>query len=175
MKLRPLVPTTQHGGGEQPRSGAMLFGPLHREIDRLFDDFARVLPTQPTMSMNLLPSIDVAESDQEIDVSVEMPGLERRDVDISLEDNVLTIRGEKKIESDREKKNVFVRERAYGNFLRTIELPAGIDSSRINATMSDGVLRITIPKPANAETKKIEVKEGKGSKGGQSSGPSHAH
>ncbi|HET6389223.1 Hsp20/alpha crystallin family protein [Hyphomicrobium sp.] len=174
MKLRPLVPSTQQGGGEV-RSGAMLFGPLHREIDRLFDDFARVLPSHAAMPMNLLPSIDVAESDQEIDVSVEMPGLERRDVDISLEDNVLTIRGEKKLEANREKKNVFVRERAYGNFLRTIELPAGIDSSKISATMSDGVLRITIPKPASTEAKKIEVKEGKGGKGGQQSEPSQSH
>ena len=93
-------------------------------------------------------------------MTVEMPGLERGDVEISLEDNVLTIRGEKRMEADRDDKNVYVSERAYGVFLRTIELPPGVDPSSINATMQNGVLKITIPKPANAEAKKIEVKEG---------------
>ncbi|MGO4685613.1 Hsp20/alpha crystallin family protein [Hyphomicrobium sp. 2TAF46] len=172
MKLRPQVPATQRG---DHRSSAMLFGPLHREIDRLFDDFSRGLTSQSSMSMNLLPNIDVAESEREIDVSVEMPGLERRDVEISLEDNMLTIRGEKRVESNRENKNVFVSERAYGNFLRTIELPAGVDTSKINAMMSEGVLRITIPKPAHAEAKKIEVKDAKGGKESKSSESSQTH
>lgn len=161
MKLRHQVPSTLRN--EMTRSGAVLFGPLHREIDRLFDDFSQGLAAQQKM-MHLLPNIDVAESNKEIEISVEMPGLERSDVDISLEDNVLTIRGEKKMESHRDDKNVYVSERSYGTFLRTIELPAGIDSSKVTAAMSDGVLKITVPKPANVEAKKIEVKEGKNGK-----------
>jgi HSP20 family protein len=165
MKLRHQAPSTLRN--DLTRSGAVLFGPLHREIDRLFDDFSQGLSAQQKMA-NLLPNIDVAENNKEIDISVEMPGLERSDVDISLEDNVLTIRGEKKIESNRDDKNVYVSERAFGTFLRTIELPAGVDPSRVNATMSDGVLKITIPKPANTEAKKIEVKEGKNGKASSS-------
>ncbi|MBY0558713.1 Hsp20/alpha crystallin family protein [Hyphomicrobium sp.] len=161
MKLRHQVPSTLRN--DITRSGAVLFGPLHREIDRLFEDFSQGIAAQQKM-MHLLPNIDVAENNKEIDITVEMPGLERGDVDMSLEDNVLTIRGEKKMESHRDDKNVYVSERAYGTFLRTIELPAGVDSSKINATMSDGVLKITIPKPANIEAKKIEVKEGKNGK-----------
>lgn len=161
MKLRHQVPSTLRN--DITRSGAVLFGPLHREIDRLFDDFSQGLAAQHKMP-NLLPNIDVAENSKEIDISVEMPGLERSDVDISLEDNVLTIRGEKRIESNREDKNVYVSERAYGTFLRTIELPVSVDSSKVNAAMSDGVLKITIPKPAHTESKKIEVKEGKNGK-----------
>jgi len=165
MKLRHQVPATQRN--DMTRAGAVLFGPLHREIDRLFEDFSQGLSHQQKMA-SLLPNIDVAESAKEIDISVEMPGLERSDVDISLEDNLLTIRGEKRLESSREDKNVYVSERAYGTFLRTIELPAGVNPSSVNAAMSDGVLKITIPKPANTEARKIEVKEGKNGKPSES-------
>lgn len=157
MRLSGLVPTRQRS--EIARPDVMMFGPLQREIDRLFEEFSRgIMPLHQTTA-NLLPTIDVAEADKEIEVTVEMPGLERGDVEIFLEDNELTIRGEKRIEADRNKKNVYVGERAYGVFLRTIELPAGIDPSSIDACMANGVLKICIPKPAISEPKKIEVKE----------------
>jgi HSP20 family protein len=137
------------------------FGSLHREIDRLFDDFARGLGLAETQGVNnLMPRTDVTETDKEIQITAELPGLERKDVDISLEDNVLTIRGEKKIEKDEgdgSGKNVHVSERVYGMFYRVIELPKGVDPSRVQATMSNGVLKITIPKPSQSEAKKIEV------------------
>jgi HSP20 family protein len=158
MRLRELVPARQRNDLARPE--VLLFGPLHREIDRLFDEFTRGLAPLGTTA-NLVPNIDVSESDKQIEVSVEMPGLERGDVDISLEDNVLTIRGEKKIEADRSDKNVQVSERAFGVFYRAIELPPGVDPASVNATMCNGVLKITIPKPANAEARKIEVKEAK--------------
>jgi HSP20 family protein len=87
--------------------------------------------------------------------------MERKDVEISLEDNVLTIRGEKKIEAspDDKNKNVHVSERSYGVFYRVLELPGKVDPASVQATMSKGVLKITIPKPAQPESKKIEVKE----------------
>src|ERR1700680_1990140 len=88
-----------------------------------------------------------------------MPGLERKDVEITIEDDTLTIRGEKKIEENQKDKNVQHSERAYGVFLRVLQLPPGIDLSSVQATMSNGVLKITIPKPAKPEPKKIEVKE----------------
>ena len=114
------------------------------------------------MTNNVLPSIDVTETDKEIVITAELPGLERKDVDVTLEDNILTIRGEKKIEAepkDDKTKNVHVSERAYGVFYRMLELPTGIDPSTVQATMSKGVLKVTIPKPARSETKKIDVKE----------------
>lgn len=113
MRLRSLAPSTERSG-DVGRPDALIFGPLHREIDRLFDEFSRGLAPLQRNAANLLPNIDVAETDKKIDVSVEMPGLERGNVDISLEDNVLTIRGEKKVEADRDDINVFDRERAYG-------------------------------------------------------------
>src|ERR1700750_3339807 len=88
-----------------------------------------------------------------------MPGLERKDVEISIEDDMLTIRGEKKVEENQKDKNVQHSERVYGVFRRVLQLPPGIDPSNVQAMMSNGVLKITIPKPAKPEPKKIEVKE----------------
>jgi HSP20 family protein len=90
-----------------------------------------------------------------------LPGLERKDVEISVDGDVLTIRGEKKVEAKEEdkSKNYHVTERSYGVFFRAIQLPAGVDPASIQATMSNGVLKVTIPKPAKSEPKKIEVKD----------------
>jgi HSP20 family protein len=156
MNLRSLAPSRERSNIARPEFG--LFGSLQREIDRLFDDFAHGFGGQG----NLLPSMDVTESDKEIEIAAELPGLERKDVDISIEDNVLTIRGEKKIEreeKDEKNKNYRLAERSYGVFYRVLELPNGIDPSKVQASMSNGVLKIKIPKPARSEAKKIEVKE----------------
>jgi HSP20 family protein len=148
------------------RPDANPFGSLQREVDRLFEEFSRGLPMLATSAlMNIVPRVDVTETDKEIEITAELPGLERKDVEISLEDDVLTIRGEKKFESeqdnkkDGENKNYHLNERSYGVFYRVLQLPPGIDPSTVKATMSNGVLKITIPKPARAQAKKIEVKE----------------
>jgi HSP20 family protein len=153
MRLRSLVPSRDVGALVPPGFG--LFG-LHREIDRLFDEFAQGIG--PNGQQNIVPNIEISETDKAIEVSAEMPGLERKDVEISIEDDALTIRGEKKIEESKDK-NVQHSERCYGVFLRVLQMPPGIDPSSVQATMSNGVLKITIPKPAKSEPKKIEVKE----------------
>jgi HSP20 family protein len=166
MPIRALIPSTPSANGGTRLQPVSLFGSLHREIDRLFDDLTRggfgTLPS-PAQT-NLMPSIDVTETDKEIQITAELPGLERKDVDISIEDDLLTIRGEKKVETKQEDqedkdKNYHVSERSYGVFYRVIQLPPGVDPSSIQAVMSKGVLKLTIPKPAKAEPKKIEVKE----------------
>lgn len=119
-----------------------------------------------------MPSMDISETDKEFIMTAELPGLERKDVEISLDDNVLTIRGEKKIEtapqdqdnkdnkeSKEKDRNVHLSERSYGVFYRVLQLPFSVDPASVQATMSKGVLKITIPKPARPESKKIEVKE----------------
>ena len=95
MNLRSLTPSGS-GGGRSVSPAVNPFGFLHREIDRLFDDFTRGLDVAGQAQVNLVPSIDVAETDKEIVITAEMPGLERKDVEISLENDMLTIRGEKK-------------------------------------------------------------------------------
>jgi HSP20 family protein len=137
--------------------GFGLFG-LHREIDRLFSEFAQGVGSTGGQA-NIIPNIEISETDNAIEITAEMPGLERNDVDISIEDDALTIRGEKKVEEDQKDKNVQHSERTYGVFMRVLQLPPGIDPSSVQATMANGVLKITIPKPAKPEPKKIEVKE----------------
>ena len=153
MRLKSLVPFREGGALMRPDFG--LFG-LHREIDRLFSEFAQGIG--PGGAQSIIPSIEITETDKAIEVSAEMPGLERKDVEISIEDDTLTIRGEKKVEENKDK-NVQLSERSYGVFLRVLQLPPGIDPSSVQATMSNGVLKLTIPKPAKSAPKKIEVKE----------------
>jgi HSP20 family protein len=154
MRLTSLVPFREAGTLMRPGFG--LFG-LHREIDRLFNEFAQ--GAGPGSLPNIVPNIEISETDKAIEVSAEMPGLERKDVEISIDDDTLTIRGEKKVEENQKDKNVQLSERSYGVFLRVLQLPPGIDPSSIQATMSNGILKITIPKPAMSEPKKIEVRE----------------
>jgi HSP20 family protein len=164
MAFMSLVPLRDRNVLARPETN--MFGTLQREVDRLFEDFTRNLGMHGTQGFNLVPSIDVTENDKEIEITAEMPGLERKDVEISVEDNLLTIRGEKKIEREQtddkrkdDRKNVHLAERSYGVFYRVLQLPAGVDPSSVKATMANGVLRLTIPKPAKSQPHKVEVKE----------------
>jgi HSP20 family protein len=159
MAFMSLVPFRDRNVLARPETN--MFGSLQREIDRLFDDFTRSLGMYGTQGLNLVPSVDVTDNEKQIEIAVELPGLERKDVEISVDEDLLTIRGEKKIEGEQkdDKKNVHLAERSYGMFYRVLQLPAGVDPSSIKATMSNGVLKLTIPKPAKAQPKKIEVQE----------------
>ena len=108
---------------------------------------------------SLTPNIEITETDKAVEVTAEMPGLERKDVEVSIEDDTLTIQGEKKVEENQKDKNVQHSERIYGMFMRVLQLPPGIDPSSVQAAMSNGVLKVTIPKPAKSMPKKIEVKD----------------
>lgn len=156
MTLRSLLPVSRD------RSVANPFVSLQREIDRLFEDFTRGFPTlAPFTGGNggsLTPSVDVSETDKEIEITAELPGLEEKDVQINVADNVLTIRGEKSAEKEQKDKNYRLVERSYGSFERTLELPSGVDADVIKASLSKGVLKVTVPKPTPAQAKKVEVK-----------------
>jgi HSP20 family protein len=159
MNVRSLIPFRDRQSPARPDVGMWS---LQREVDRLFDEFARGFGTLAVPGNgSLMPSMDISETDKEYVITAELPGLERKDVEVSLEENVLTIRGEKKTEStpDDKNKNVHVSERSYGVFYRALELPGNVDPASVQATMSKGVLKITIPKPPESEPKKIEVKE----------------
>ena len=105
-----------------------------------------------------MPSMDVMETDKEIEISAELPGLEEKDVQVNVADNLLTIRGEKKAEKEQKAKNHRLVERSYGMFERTLELPDGVNAEAIKASISKGVLKVTVPKPVPAQAKKIDVK-----------------
>jgi HSP20 family protein len=156
MNFRALVPAASHG---MPLRPDILFNSLQREVDRLFDDFGRSAGKTGLPLANLIPNTDVVETDKDIEITIELPGLERGDVEIAIDDHQLTIRGEKKVGDEQKNKNYHLTERAYGVFYRGFPLPPGVDESAIQATMSKGLLKVVIPKPAHPEPKKIEVKE----------------
>jgi HSP20 family protein len=139
------------------------FGSLFREVQKTFEDFSRRSPLAGFGSDMLAPKIDVGESENAIDLTAELPGVDEKDVDVTLADGVLTIRGEKKAERDEKDKdkNWHVVERSYGSFSRTISLPFDPDSAKVEAKFDKGVLHIHLPKPAEVAKKqqKIEIKK----------------
>jgi len=143
MNLKSLIPIGRD------RSVASPLMSLQHEIDRLFEDFSRGFPTiAGNGATALMPSMDVTETDKEIEITAELPGLEEKDVQINIADNILTIRGEKKAEKEQKDKNYRLVERSYGSFERTLELPDGVNADAIKANISKGLLRVTVPKPA---------------------------
>jgi HSP20 family protein len=103
------------------------------------------------------PSVDVAESDGDIVVTAELPGIAKDDVDISLSNDVLTIKGEKKEEKETKEENYHRIERRYGSFQRSIPLATGVQGDKAKANFKDGVLCVTIPKSEEARPKQIEI------------------
>jgi HSP20 family protein len=154
MDLKSLIPVGRHR--DVSRSDANMFDSLQREIDKVFVNFTRDFPMFG--SRDLMPSVDVTETDKDIEITAELPGLEEKDVQINLADNVLTIKGEKKAEKEEKDKSYRLVERSYGAFSRSIELPGGVNPDAIKANLAKGVLKVSVPKPAPAQTKKIEVK-----------------
>ena len=157
MNLKSLIPVGRQRGIARADNP---FLSLQSEIDRLFDDFTRGFPSfgnGMTTSVTV-PTMDVAETDKEIEITAELPGLEEKDVQVNVADNILTIRGEKKAEKEQKEKNYRLIERSYGSFERSLELPEGINADAIKASIDKGVLKVVVPKPVPAQAKKIEVK-----------------
>lgn len=165
-------------GGQVMRSGqdVMRSGqdmdPLmafRREMDRVFDDLMRgfgmpSLPIPRAMPAVLAPQIDVSETDQEVRIAAELPGIDENNVEVIVADDILTIRGEKQIEQEEKDRDYRVVERARGSFSRSLRLPFSIDPQQVQASVKDGVLTITIPKPKDVQekTSRVEVKREEG-------------
>jgi HSP20 family protein len=140
---------------------------LRQEMSRVFNDFFSGvgLPSfagsEPvsTVAAILTPRMDVSETDEAVQIAVELPGLDEGDVDVTLDGDVLTIRGEKATERDEDERDYHIIERAEGTFLRTLRLPFEADPEQVQAAFQDGVLTIAIPKPKEAQQKsrRIEV------------------
>ena len=123
-------------------------------FDRFFEDFA--LPRLFSEEPALTPAFDVSETEKELIVKAEVPGMDKKDIHINLSDGLLTIKGEKKQEKKNE--NYHSVERRYGMFSRTIRLPFEVEADKVDATYKDGVLKVTLPKSEAAKPKKIEIK-----------------
>lgn len=121
------------------------FEDIRREMNRVFDTaFA--------------PALDIVEEKDNFLVKIDLPGLSKDDVNVTVQDNFLTVKGERKHDVEKKDENFYHRERVHGTFSRTIELPTRIDAGKVLATFKDGVLHVTLPKTEEAKPKQIEVK-----------------
>jgi HSP20 family protein len=133
---------------------------LHREMNRLFDDIMGNLASSADAEGGVFaPRLDMTETDDEVVVCAELPGVDRKDVDVTMSGDVLSIRGEKKIERDERKENRHVSERVYGTFARSVQLPFRADPDGVSASFEHGVLTVHVPKPAGIrqEARRIEI------------------
>jgi HSP20 family protein len=147
------------------------FGALRMEVDRLFDDFghsfwqrsfrapAALEPSWPKTFV-AAPAVDVAETDKSYEITAELPGMDEKNIEVNLANGGITIKSEKKEETEEKKKDYTVSERRYGSFQRYFTLPDGVDANKIEATFKNDVLKVTLPKTAEAQkpAKKIDVK-----------------
>lgn len=134
---------------------------LRGEMDRLFDQYLREplgAMEWPFGGRGWSPAVDVAESDQEVTVRVEIPGIDPKDLDVSITGNQLVLAGEKKETAEHEGKDVHISETRYGSFRRTVPLPADVDAENVEAACANGVLTIRLKKIQAAPPRRIEVK-----------------
>ncbi|MGB9626143.1 MAG: Hsp20/alpha crystallin family protein [Phycisphaerae bacterium] len=136
--------------------GADLGDRVHRDFDRLVH---RVFG-EPWAGQAVAYNVDVREDDSHYYVEAELPGLTKDDIEITLEDGVLTISGEKRISSERKDGHYHIRERQYGRFSRQFSLPVAVDENKVDALLKDGVLKITLDKREEAKPRKITVSGG---------------
>ena len=162
MAIRDLIPfwkrqevPVRHIKSENP------FQWLQQEMNRMFDNFFQDfrLAHFHGDGMGIFPQLDIREDDNAITVEAEIPGMDAKDIDISVSNNTLTLRGEKKQEKEEKKGNYYHIERSYGTFHRNIPLHCEIESDKVQATFRKGVLTITLPKTPEAQrrTKRIPI------------------
>lgn len=133
---------------------------MQREINRVFDSFFRTgVQTDTDLAPSAWsPATDVVEHDNQFVVKVELPGLRKEDVNLTLEDNILTVRGEKRLENEEKESNYHRVERSYGAFQRCFTLGQAVEGDKIDASFKDGILTITVPKAEEAKQKQIDIK-----------------
>jgi len=152
---------------------------LRGEVDRVFNEFTHGWPTIPSLFGNIedffkplappkgvfggkWPCVDVSENDKVFTITAELPGLNEKDIEVDLNDDILTIKGEKKSEHGEEKEDYHLTERSYGSFRRSFRLPDDIEADKITADFEKGILHVNMPKSPKAagKTKRIDVKAG---------------
>lgn len=147
------------------RTGLNDISVLQNRLNSIFSDFARPgfegdNSSESLAAGNFVPAVDVYEDAQKVVLKLEVPGIRREDLDIRVEGRTLTVRGERKLESEEKEENFHRIERRYGSFIRSFTLPATVDTESIDAQSADGVLTISLSKKPEAKPKQIEVKVG---------------
>lgn len=158
MSVRTLLPSLLDRNDKQPAG----FGALRKEIDRLFEDFTKGFDL-PAMTagggFGLVPDMDMHDGEKEVTLSVELPGVDEKDIDLSVSGQTITVSGEKKSEKETKEGESVRRERSYGSFSRTVTLPFRIDGDKVKAKFAKGVLTVTVPKPEDAmrQARKVPI------------------
>jgi HSP20 family protein len=144
----------------RPRRGITPWRPFREleEWERRFDDlFGRPLWRLPVEERGWMPAVDVFEKEDRFVVKAELPGMKEDDIDVSVVGDTLSIKGEKKTETEIKDEDYYRCERSYGSFYRSIPIPSNVDSDKIEASFEDGVLEVALPKSAKIKPKKIAV------------------
>ncbi|UCC40987.1 MAG: Hsp20/alpha crystallin family protein [Candidatus Aminicenantes bacterium] len=136
---------------------------LREKMNRLFEDaFTARGEEKDLMASTWTPSVDIYETENEIVLTAEVPGIEDKNIEIKIEDNTLSIKGERKIEKDTTEENYHRIERAYGSFYRSFTIPHNVDQDKIQAEHESGVLKIKMPKKAELKPQKVKILKPKG-------------
>jgi len=131
---------------------------LRKEMDRLFDRiWDRDWFETGQMVEGYAPPLDMVETDADIEVTVDVPGMEAKDIHVTVRDNLLILRGEKRTEKERKDEKSYRMERTFGAFTRHIALPVPVDAAKVNASVHNGVLKVTLPKTAAAKGMEVPV------------------
>jgi HSP20 family protein len=163
MAIRDLIPWRKRHGEEGRAEVAPYEEPWDAFRDMMEEFFRPWAETSRMLQRGRMfpgPAVDVTESAEDYTVTVELPGMTRDDIEVTVEDGRLNIRGEKKSEKKEEEKNYLRVERSYGSFSRSIPLPTTVQEEAVEATFKDGVLRVKLPKTEEARGRKIEIKGG---------------
>jgi HSP20 family protein len=131
--------------------------PFSSEINRLFDTLFDTANGSTTRSQRWMPAMDLVEADDRFLLKADLPGLSEDDVAIEVQDNVLTVSGERKAEHERKEKGFYRLERSFGRFSRSLTLPEGVNADAISANFDKGVLEVTIPKPEERKPRRIAI------------------
>ena len=135
------------------------FDSMRREIDRLWDSlYEGTVERRAGEDSVWLPSVDVSETKNDIVVKAELPGMDPKDIDVSLSDGHLMIKGQKKHEKEEKDEDYHFVERSYGSFVRAVHLPKQVKNEKISASYKNGVLKIVLPKSEEAKTKEVKIK-----------------
>jgi HSP20 family protein len=166
MNLNSLIPWRDKTPALASRDETVdPFVAFRREVDRMFDDFfdgfGRSLGPLAGWQHSFAPRVDMAETDEEVVITAEMPGLDEKDFEVSLKGDLLTLKGEKKAEHEQKNGDAYYMERRFGSFARSIRLPFEVKDENVEARYDKGILTVRVPKPADIQksVRRIEVKK----------------
>ena len=164
--MNNLIPWRKHKGEDTLSTMERPASLFHRHMNDLMSDFFREFEHPWGLStardahwiLPVIPSVEVSETEDEVQVTAELPGMTEKDIEVALEDDTLILRGEKKQEHEEKKRNYHMVERSYGEFHRALPLPAGVDPNKVKAKFKDGVLKVTLAKTPQAKESRKTIK-----------------